>query len=111
MAIRHRKQELQRALVERVVEGDGAWAAELRRSAFANEGLSGPIATLAHKTALQPTRVAEADIGAAKASGFGEDELFELIICAAAGQAARQYEAAPAALDKAIAGGEAHHAS
>jgi hypothetical protein len=39
-------------------------------------------------------------------AGFGEDELFELVICAAVGQSARLYDAGLAALADAIADGE-----
>jgi hypothetical protein len=43
----------------------------------------------------------------AKASGFSEDQLFELVICAAVGQSARLYEAGLAALAEATASGQA----
>jgi alkylhydroperoxidase/carboxymuconolactone decarboxylase family protein YurZ len=36
-----------------------------------------------------------------KESGLSEDEVFELVVCAAVGQAARQYESALAALAEA----------
>jgi hypothetical protein len=54
-----------------------------------------------------PAQVTDADFAAAKASGFSEDQLFELVICAAVGQSARLYEAGLAALAEATAGGEA----
>jgi hypothetical protein len=43
----------------------------------------------------------------AKASGRTEDELFELVVCAAVGHSARLYEAGLAALAEATADGEA----
>ena len=59
------------------------------------------------KVATRPTQVTEADFAAARASGFSEDQLFELVICAAVGQSARLYEAGLAALAEANGQGEA----
>jgi hypothetical protein len=39
-----------------------------------------------------------------KASGLSEDQVFELVVCAAVGQSARQYETALEALDQALSG-------
>jgi alkylhydroperoxidase family enzyme len=50
------------------------------------------------KVATRPAKVTDADFAAAKASGFSEDQLFELVISAAVSQSARLYEAGPAAL-------------
>jgi alkylhydroperoxidase family enzyme len=58
------------------------------------------------KVARTPTQVTDADFAAARAAGFSEDELFELVICAAVGQAARLYDAGLAALAVAVAGQE-----
>ena len=63
--------------------------------------------TLIDKVAKRPTQVTEADFAAAKASGVSEDELFELVICAAVGQSARLYEAGLAALAEATVNREA----
>jgi alkylhydroperoxidase/carboxymuconolactone decarboxylase family protein YurZ len=41
-----------------------------------------------------------------RASGLTEDEVFELVVCAAVGQATRQYEAALAALQDASEDGQ-----
>jgi hypothetical protein len=38
------------------------------------------------------------DIAAARASGLSEDQIFETVVCAAVGQATRQYDTALAAL-------------
>ena len=40
----------------------------------------------------------EEDVAAAKAAGLREDQIFELVVCAAIGQATRQYDTALAAL-------------
>ena len=53
---------------------------------------------LIDKVALRPTQVTEADFTAAKAAGFSEDQLFELVICAAVGHSTRLYEAGLAAV-------------
>jgi alkylhydroperoxidase family enzyme len=101
-----KKRAMYQALVDRVLNGDGTAAAEQRVRAFSNEGLSEPLQSLIGKVAARPVQVAEADFAAARASGFSEDQLFELVICAAVGESARMYEAGLAALAEAT-GGEA----
>jgi hypothetical protein len=51
-----------------------------------------------------PAAVTEADFAAALTAGSSEDQLFELVICAAVGQSARLYEAGLAALAEAAVG-------
>jgi hypothetical protein len=104
MSIEGEKRAAQRALVRSVLEGDGRASPPQRRSAFENRGLAEPLRTLVDRVALQPTRVTDAEVAAAKASGLDEDQVFELVVCAAIGQATRQYEAAMAALDAATKG-------
>ena len=41
------------------------------------------------------------DITAARASGISEDQIFEMVVCAAIGQASRQYDTALEALEAA----------
>ena len=93
-----RKRAAHRALVDRVLTGAGRAAAEQRARAFSNDGLPPPLDALIGKVATRPALVTEADFAAAKASGFSEDQLFELVICAAVGQSARLYETGLAAL-------------
>jgi hypothetical protein len=102
MSVGDRKRAAQRALVDRLLSGDGAAPQELRASAFANAGLPPPIDALAGKVAAAPTEVTEADFAAAKAAGYTEDQLFELVICAAVGQSTRQYKEGLAALAEAV---------
>lgn len=64
-------------------------------------GLAEPLSSLIEKVALHPTRVTDDDIAAVVASGLSEDQVFELVVCAAVGQATRQYETALGALDAA----------
>jgi hypothetical protein len=84
----HRK-----AVVERVLRGPGRASTTQREAAF-----SAPVAPLLDKVAQHAYRVTADDIAAAKASGLTEDQIFELVVCAALGQATRQLEAALAAL-------------
>jgi hypothetical protein len=96
-------------VVSRILEGDGRAPHARRRAAFDNAGLAGPLSTLIDKIAKHAFKVTDDDIAAVRASGLSEDELFELVICAAMGQAMRQYDTAIAALD-AAAEGSAHAA-
>jgi hypothetical protein len=90
-----------RALVDSILRGEGRASAQQRAQAFDNEGLPPPLDALIGKVTTSPTLVTEADFAAAKASGYREDQLFELVVCAAVGQSARLYEAGLAALAEA----------
>lgn len=103
MHIEETKRRMYRALVTRVLEGDGKAARAERRAAFENAGLTGPLRALLEKVARQPAHITDEDIAAVKAAGKSEDQIFELVVCAAIGQATRQYEAARAALDEIMA--------
>jgi hypothetical protein len=102
-----KKRAAYRALVDRVLHGEGRAPAQERARAFGNEGLSAPLDVLIGKVTMNPTQVSDADFAAAKASGLSEDQLFELVICAAVGQSSRLYEAGLAALAEAAASGMA----
>ena len=85
------------AVVRRGLDGDGKTSAARRRAAFDH---ADPLPLL-DKVTTSAWKITDADIAAAKASGLGEDEIFELVACAAIGQATRQLDAAVAALDEA----------
>ncbi|MBO0808381.1 MAG: hypothetical protein J2P32_08785 [Actinobacteria bacterium] len=102
-----KKRAAHRALVDAVLHGAGQADAAQRARAFSNEGLSPPLDALVGKVATRPAQVTDADFAAAKASGCTEDQLFELVICAAVGESARLYEAGLAALGEATLSGEA----
>ena len=106
-----KKRAAHRALVDRVLNGEGRAPAEQRARAFTNDDLSPPLDLLIGKVADRPAEVTEADWAAAKTSGCTEDQLFELVICAAVGKSARLYEAGLAALAEATATGRPDHAS
>jgi hypothetical protein len=93
--------QARRALVARVLTGDGSASHAERRAAFDDTGLTGPLRTLVEKVAKHAYRTTDDDIAAAMAAGYTEDQLFELVVCAAIGQATRQHESAVAALDAA----------
>ena len=87
-----------RAVLARILEGDGRASHAQRRAAFDNAGLTEPLRTLIDKVAKHAYKVTDEDIAAARASGLSEDQIFELVVCAAIGQATRQHDAALAAL-------------
>ena len=89
------------ALTSRILEGDGKASLSERRAAFNNSGLGEPIGALVDKVARHAYRVTDEDIAAARVSGLSEDQVFEIVVCAAIGQATRQYDTASAALDAA----------
>jgi hypothetical protein len=102
-----KKQAAHRALVDRVLNGEGRASAEQRARAFGNADIPPALDALIGKVATRPAQVTDADFAAARAAGFSDDELFELVICAAVGQSARLYEAGLAALAEATGSGEA----
>jgi alkylhydroperoxidase family enzyme len=95
--IRHAR----KAVVTRILDGDGKASPAQRRAAFSNTGLAEPLGALIDKVARHAHRVTDEDISAARASGLSEDQIFEIVVCAAVGQATRQYDAALAALEAA----------
>jgi hypothetical protein len=91
------------ALVHGILDKEAETPRDSRQRAFHNAGLPEPLSTLIAKVATASTTVTHADIAAVKSAGCSEDEIFELVICAAVGQATRQYEAGLAALAQATA--------
>ena len=92
---------LHSALVSRILEGEGQASPEIRRAAFDNEGLSEPMRTFVDKVAHNARMVTDADIGTLRQAGLSEDQIYEIVVCAAVGQATRQYQNALAALSAA----------
>ncbi|MEV6325941.1 hypothetical protein AB0M45_32960 [Nocardia sp. NPDC051787] len=93
--------------MDRVLNGKGRASADQRARAFRNADVPPPLHVLIDKVAMRPTQVTDADFAAAKAAGFSEDQLFELVVSAAVGQSARLYEAGLAALVEATGSDEA----
>ncbi|MEB3020806.1 hypothetical protein [[Mycobacterium] crassicus] len=86
--------EPHRALLDRILGGDATAPLKMRRAAFDNTGLDEPMATLIDKVAHRSYRVTDEDIAASRAAGLSEDQIFEIVVCAAVGQATRQYTGA-----------------
>jgi hypothetical protein len=95
------KQAHVKAIEQRILTGTGTASAELRAKSFANRDLAEPLATLVDKVAKRSFQVSDADLAAAIRAGFTEDQLFELVICAAVGESNRMYRTGLAALSKA----------
>jgi hypothetical protein len=87
---------LRKQVIERALHGAGKSAGDTRRAAFDNKN-AGP---LVDKVAKNAWKVTDEDVAAAKQTQ-SEDEIFELVVCAALGQATRQLDAALAALEEA----------
>lgn len=94
-----KKRAAHRNLVERLLNGAGTAPAEQRAKAFGNEGLAPPLDALIGKVVTNPTEVDFATV-----ADYTEDQLFELVICAAVGVSTRQYEAGLTALAEAAKG-------
>lgn len=88
-----------KALVTRILEGDGKASPAERQAAFQNKGLAGPAGMLVEKIAKHAHRISDEDINAVRISCLSEDQIFEVAVCAAVGQAARQYDTGLAALE------------
>jgi hypothetical protein len=93
--------QARKAVLARILEGDGVASPAQRRAAFNNTGLAQPLSTLVDKVARHACKVTDEDIAGARASGLSEDQIFEIVVCAAIGQASRQYDMALAALEAA----------
>lgn len=89
-------------LISRILKGEGKTPVKTRLEAFDNKVVIEPLSTLIRKVAVDASKVTDGDIEAVKKSGLDEDQIFELIICAAVGQSARQYETGLNALNEAI---------
>jgi hypothetical protein len=94
--------ESRRAVIARILEGEGKASPAQRRAAFGAESIAGPLGVLVEKVATRAHQIGDEDIAAVRNAGLSEDEVFELVVCAAVGQATRQYETARAALAAAL---------
>ena len=94
---------LRKAVVETAVTGPGRASSAQRRAAFDNQGVAAPARALVAKVATSAWKIADEDVAAVKQAGLREDEIFELAVSAALGQATRQLEAALAVVDQAFA--------
>jgi alkylhydroperoxidase family enzyme len=90
--------EARKVLANRILKGEGKASPSDRRAAFDNSGLEESPAALVDKVVKDAYRVTEEDVASARDSGLSEDQVFEIVVCAAIGEATRQYDTALAAL-------------
>jgi hypothetical protein len=90
--------DLRLALLEQILNGPGKATRNLRVCAFNNKDVPEPLRDLIGNIVARPPQITDADFGMAGSAGFDDDELVEMVICAAVGEANRQYEARVAAL-------------
>jgi lipase chaperone LimK len=93
--------EARKAVVARILEGEGQASREQRKAAFDNAGLPEPLRTLIERVATHANQVTDQDVAAVRAAGLSEDQIFEIVVCGAVGQAVRQHERALEALEAA----------
>ena len=103
-------------LVEGVLRGPGESAPALRAEVEAiaaswsgaervdGKSLPEPLAAYVEKVARHAYRVTDEDIAALKASGYGEDAIFELTVAAAVGAGRARVERGLAVVDQVFAG-------
>ena len=97
--------EARNVLVARILEGGGRASREQRKAAFDNAGLPEPLRTLIERVAKHANQVTDQDVAAVEAAGLSEDQIFEIVVCGAVGEAVRQHERALAALEAAARSG------
>jgi hypothetical protein len=99
----HPVDRLRDVAIARALRGPGRASTAARQAAFDNAGVDERARVLIDKVARHAWKVTDADVEAAKAGGLTEDEIFELVVCAAYGQASRQLHQALAVVDAATA--------
>ncbi len=97
-----RADELRAAVIARALHGAGTTATAARAAAFANARVQPAAAALVGKVAANAWKITDTDVAAAQTAGLDDDAIFELVVCAALGQATRQLEAARAAITAAV---------
>ena len=90
-----------KSVVAVALEGPGQLDAQLRRAAFEQGELPEPLASLVKKIHRNAWKVTDDDVAGARAAGWTQDQLFELIVCAALGASHQRLAAGLRALDRA----------
>ena len=93
-------ERLRKQVVERVLHGAGTTSGDARRAAFENTDVPAAARALIDKVTKTAWQVTDEDVAAAKQAGLSDDEIFELVVCAALGQSTRQLDAALAVLEQ-----------
>lgn len=87
------------ALRARVLDGPGLVAPAVRRAAAANVDVPLGFASYVQTIHEKPAAVTDDDVAGLKASGFSEDEIFEVTVAAATGAGFRRLDAVLALLE------------
>ena len=93
-----RANALRAQLASRVLTAPGDTSPDARRAAFDHLPHDPRIDPLLSQVTRQAWSVADADVAAPLSAGVSEDAVFELVVCAAVGQATRQLDSAMTAL-------------
>ena len=93
--------EIRHRVIAGALRGDGVSTPSARRAAFDRREVDPRVAALVDKVCERAWEITDEDVKSAIDAGLGEDEVFELVVCAALGQAERQLDAACHALDRA----------
>lgn len=72
-------------LREAVLNSPGTLDGKLRAVAFRGGDLPDPLGAYIRKVVLHAYQVTDADVGALRAAGYSEDQIFEATVCAAVG--------------------------
>lgn len=92
-------------LVAGLLGSSGSAPLDWRRAAFDNTALEiDEVRAVVGKVANDPTRLTDDDFTRMGEAGLTGDQMWEIVICAAVGQASRQYETALSALAAATEG-------
>lgn len=86
-----------------ILDGNGKSSGAARRRAYDGEGEPAAVGAYLKKVAEEAAQIGDEDVAAVRAAGLDDDQIFELSVAASVGQASRQYDAAVAALDAAVA--------
>jgi hypothetical protein len=97
-----KKARMHQDLVDGILGGPGEASPEQRSAAFNRAGLPDPVQALLDKVGSRSWSVTDADVAGASSGGFSDDQIFELVVCAAVGEATRQYHSGLAALSAAL---------
>ncbi len=94
---------LRMAAIDRVTSGAGLTTMAERAAAFDDRlPADHPAAALVAKVARHAYKVTDDDVARVVAAGLVEDQVYELVVAAALGQAQRQLASAEAALAEAV---------
>jgi hypothetical protein len=91
-----------KALAARILEGEGEAPQAQRRAAFEDSELAGPMGALIGKVRRSAPSITDEDVASVRSAGIDEDQIFEMVVCGAVGEATRLYEGALAALGAAF---------